>query len=215
MSETIYILSGLGADKSLFCNIDFNGHNVVHIDWIKPLRNEKIENYALRLSKVITQQNPIIIGLSFGGIIAIEISKIISTKKVILISSAKNKFEIPIYYKISGKLKLNNIIPITFLKNANALTYFFFGIKTKEEKKILKEILNNTDEQFLKWAINCIVNWKNYYFPQNIIHIHGTKDLILPIRKSSNIVPIKKGGHLMVWNKSSAVNNILQHHLKK
>ncbi len=59
------------------------------MDWIEPLKNESLKNYAQRISNKITSDNPTLIGLSFGGILAVEISKILKLQKVILISSAK------------------------------------------------------------------------------------------------------------------------------
>ncbi len=165
MSETIYIISGLGADQRVFCNIDFTNKNVVFIHWIQSLPNEKIDNYALRLSAFITTPHPIIIGLSFGGIVAIEIAKIIPTKLIILISSVKHYSEMPMWYKLAGALRLNKIIPFSLFKKANFLTYYFFGVNTIEQKQLLKTIFQETNTQFLRWAINCIVNWNNNFIP--------------------------------------------------
>lgn len=88
----IYILSGLGVDRRVFDKIDFGDLDVEFVDWITPLRNETLEDYTKRISLKITTENPVLIGLSFGGMVAVEISKIIKTKKIILIASAKNKF---------------------------------------------------------------------------------------------------------------------------
>jgi hypothetical protein len=38
------------------------------------------------------------------------------------------------------------------------MSFWFFGITCKENKKILTEILKDTDENFLGWAIDKIVN---------------------------------------------------------
>ncbi|RZJ29312.1 MAG: alpha/beta hydrolase, partial [Chryseobacterium sp.] len=69
----IYIFSGLGVDRRVFDNIDFGDLNVEFIDWIIPLTNEAIEIYAERISRKIISENPILIGLSFGGMVAVEI----------------------------------------------------------------------------------------------------------------------------------------------
>lgn len=71
MKLTIYIISGLGADKRMFQNFSFESYNVIHIDWILPLENETLQNYALRISENIKDENAILIGLSFGGILSV------------------------------------------------------------------------------------------------------------------------------------------------
>ena len=170
----------MGADKRMFQNFSFEGFNVVHIDWILPLENETIQNYAFRISENIINENAILLGLSFGGMLAVEISKIKKFKKIFLISSAKTKSEIPFYFRFLGKLNLLKIIPVSFLKKVNFITYFVFGARSNSEKILLKNIVKNTDEKFLKWALYQIINWKNECFDENIIHIQGNRDLILP-----------------------------------
>jgi esterase/lipase len=204
----IYLLSGLGADKSAFNFIDLSGFHANHIEWIKPIENEQIENYAKRLSKQIQTDKPIIIGLSFGGIMAVEIAKQIETEKVILISSVKTKHEIPLYFRLVGHLKIHRIIPIRFFKQVNRLTYWFFGAKTKDEKELLMNIIKKTDTNFLRWAIDKIVNWTNTTRLPNLVHIHGTDDKILPLRTAD--YKVYNGGHLMVVNKGAELTVLIR-----
>ncbi|MFD2910122.1 alpha/beta hydrolase [Flavobacterium ardleyense] len=208
--KNIYIFSGLGADKRVFQNMDFSGFNVKFVEWILPDENETIEKYAKRLAEEITHERPILIGLSFGGIIATEIGKIIATEKIILIASAKNKNQIPYYYRIAGKLKLHKLVPTKLLKLPNVFSYWFFGIENKQDKDLLKEILKDTDEKFLKWAIDKIVTWDNIRTPTNSIHIHGNSDRILPINFIDFNIEIENGGHFMTLNKATELSKIVR-----
>lgn len=72
----IYIFSGLGVDKRVFDNIDFGTKSPEFIDWISPLKNESLAEYSKRISENMKSEKPILIGPSFGGIVATEISKI-------------------------------------------------------------------------------------------------------------------------------------------
>ena len=205
----IYIFSGLGVDKRVFDNIDFSGLNIAFVDWIDPLKKETFESYAKRISKDF-ESNSILIGLSFGGMLAVEVSKIIPVKKVILIASAKNKSELPKWFLLAGKLKLNQIVPSSLLKTTNFITNWLFGAATSAEKLLLKNIIKDTDPRFLKWAINQIVNWKNLSVPQNCIHIHGTNDRILPAKYLKVDYKIKNGGHFMTVNKAKEIEVIIK-----
>ena len=193
----------------MFQNFSFEGYNVIHIDWIFPLENENLQNYALRISKNIKDENAILIGLSFGGILSVEISKIKKIKKVFLLSSAKTKFEIPFYYRVLGKLNLLKIIPNSILKRVNYLTYLVFGAKTNFEKNLLKDIIKNTDKHFLKWALHQIMNWKNENYSENIVHIQGDSDLILPHNFIKYDYLIKGGTHFMTLNQSKEIETII------
>ena len=193
----------------MFQNFSFVGFEVVHIDWILPLENETLQNYALRISENIKDENAILIGLSFGGIISVEISKIKKFKKVFLLSSAKTKFEIPFYYRFLGKLNLLRIIPSSILKRVNSLTYLVFGAKTNFEKNLLKDIIKNTDKHFLKWALHQIMNWKNENYSENIVHIQGDSDLILPHVFVKYDYLVKGGTHFMTLNQSKEIETII------
>lgn len=213
--KNLYIFSGLGADKRVFQNMDFEGYNATFVDWILPIQNESIAEYAKRLVSQINHKQPILIGLSFGGIMAVEVSKIIEVEKVILIASAKNATEIPWYYKIAGKCRLYNMMPISLMKSANFVSFWFFGIGSKHEKKLLTTILKDTDDNFLKWAIIQITTWKNQFNPQNSYHIHGTSDRILPIRFIKSCIKVEQGGHFMTLNKAKHLTEIVRNEIER
>lgn len=128
----VYVFSGLGVDRRVFDEVDFGDLQVEFVDWILPEKDEPLQKYALRISGVITTESPIFIGLSFGGMVAVEISKIISIRKIILIASAANAKELPVLYRCIGPLNVHKVIPLSLLKKRNALTDWFFGIRLKE-----------------------------------------------------------------------------------
>lgn len=207
--KKVYILSGLGADERVFKYLDFRDWDVTFINWINPLPNEHLTDYAKRISQQIKDKNPILIGLSFGGIVATELSKIISVEKLILISSLKTKSEIPLIYRLAGKLHIHRIIPYSVLKKDHFLNRWLFGVIAKSDRDLFKKVLADTDINYLKWAVNTVVNWDNTQLHQSLFHIHGTQDKILPINKSGEVIPIQNGGHLMVLTKSKQVSEAL------
>ena len=77
----------------------------------------------------------------------------------------------------------------------------------------MTEILNDTDEKFLKWAIDKIVTWKNQVEHKNLVHIHGTSDRILPINFVNCNIKIKNGGHFMTLNKAEELTQIVRKEL--
>ena len=156
-----YVFSGLGADERVFQRIDFSGCSVTFIKWLTPNENEEIEKYVKRLLDQIKSTKPILIGLSFGGLIAIEVAKQIEVQKVILLASAKIRNEIPFYFRVAGYLKLHKPIPAWALKKSGFITNWIFGAESTFDKELLKQILVDTDPKLLKWAIHNIVKWQN------------------------------------------------------
>ena len=213
MKKHLYIFSGLGADERVFQRLDFSDFSTTFIKWIAPQDRETIEHYATRLLDQITTTKPTLIGLSFGGLIAVEVAKQIDTEKVILIASAKTNSEIPFYYRIAGQLGLHKLLPTRLLKSSNFITNWFFGPSSTFDKQLLKQILIDTDPTFLKWAIDKVARWTNQTQTKNLFHIHGTSDRILPLSFVNCDTTIRNGGHLMTLSKADELNDILRKQL--
>lgn len=170
----------------------------------------------LKFSKLIdTSKEFALVGLSFGGIVATELSKIIQPKAIILLSSITTRPELPIIYKLIGLLKINELVPLSMLNKVFPFTHWYFGTNTKDEKALLRQIIHDTPPPFLKWAINEILHWKNMERPATIFHIHGTKDRIFPISRLKVDFKIKEGGHFMVYTKADEVSTILVERLSQ
>ncbi|HEX4956678.1 MAG TPA: alpha/beta hydrolase [Lacibacter sp.] len=214
---TIYFLSGLGADERVFQNLTLAAHHQkVFLKWLGPEKKESLIHYAKRMAAHINTQEPfILIGLSFGGILAVEIMEYVQPLKTILISSAACKKELPFYYRWAGMLQLDKLLPERKMSQSNAFLYWCFGVKNKNEQRMLKDILNATDAKFSKWAVHEIINWKRTNPPENIIRIHGTKDRVLPLPKVTSVHCISNGGHFMVLNESDAISKILEGELDR
>ena len=205
----IYAISGLGADQRVFQYLELN-FEIVPVDWITPDKNEPIEYYSKRLSSVInTKEDFAILGVSFGGLIAVEISKMLNPVTTILISSAETKSELPKKFRMFGN-GLLNILPQRFFDMPRKPAQFLFGTK---ETKLLNEILDDTDLHFAKWAVNQLVNWKNTTRLKSVLKISGEKDKIIPPSNTENEHLIKGGEHFMIVDRANEISEIINPHL--
>ena len=214
---TAYFISGLGADSSVFAKLKLPpGINIKHIAWIEPVKNESLEDYCRRLSSQMTDPDDFIfVGLSFGGIVAIELNRFMPAKKIILISSITTKEELPLRYKIINWLKLIRIVPVSVLKFPVKLVYWFFNAGTKKENEMLRQYIKNISGNYLKWSLNAVLSWKNKERPSTVFHIHGTADRIFPCDKTHADVKIKHGGHLMVYNRGKEISEVVAENLNR
>ncbi|HEY5039439.1 MAG TPA: hypothetical protein VIJ93_10240, partial [bacterium] len=73
----LYFISGLGADKRVFQKLIIPESFIIHyVEWIPVFPEESLSQYCEKLISQINRAEPfILIGLSFGGVIAIEMSK--------------------------------------------------------------------------------------------------------------------------------------------
>lgn len=196
----------MGVDKASLKHLHIDDAEFHYIDWIECNKTESLEDYSKRLIKQITHPSPILIGISFGGIIAIEIAKQIAVEKVIVIASIKNKHELPWYYKFVGILGLQKLFSGGTIKNIAIKGGKYIRVTGMENGNTIKTMLTNTDDIFYKWIIDKIITWKQREVADNIYHIHGEYDKVFPYKNIKNPITIKKGSHFMLVTKSKAIS---------
>jgi len=205
MEKIIYCISGLGADERVFDNLELAGYQLRYVPWLKPDKNETIEAYASRMSAHIQHDAPIVIGVSFGGMMAIEISRFMKLQKLIIVSSIRSTKEMPSWMRMAGKIRLNKVIPIKPYTFTERIDNRRLGVSNEQEKLMVRAYRKKVDPVYLDWAVDKILNWKNDFEPDNLVHIHGDKDRIFPIKKLNPNHVIKAGTHMIIYNRAKDV----------
>ncbi len=215
MERKIYCIPGFGVDERIFSNLSVTGH-LETIHWLSPLKKESISEYALRMSAKITEADPVIIGVSFGGMIAIEIGKLLPIRQIILISSVKCRKELPLQMRLIGNLGLDKIFPVKKIQQ-NERVYEIanrrLGAITPQEKEFANAYRRTADIHYINWSFDKILNWQNQSFPANIVHIHGDSDQIFPLKTIHPTHIIKGGTHMMVYNRPDEISAIINKYI--
>lgn len=212
--EKIYCISGLGADERVFQNLRVRGAVLECLQWILPQEKEDIRDYAQRMSKQVEDPHPILLGLSFGGFMAIEMAKLLPARKTILISSIQSKSQMPLWMKTAGRLGLNKFLPNRPWGWLAGIENHFLGAHDAPAKKLAEDFRRNIDPAYLRWAIQQVLHWKNEWQPSSFYHLQGTKDKIFPLQRTQATHWIEGGGHFMVMDKASEISTILEDILK-
>jgi len=215
--STVFLIAGLGADTRLYNNTDIPaGYEVIPVDWIEPNQTDTLKTYA---QKLIYQYNivdrSIVIGTSMGGMLAIEISKIVKLNKTILISSIKTSDEAPGYFKVFRNLPVFKLFPKKLFTSVGFMIKPIFGKMTDADAWLLNDMIKNSSPVFMKWAMGAVLKWENKTIPPNVYHIHGDKDLVFPYKNIKNAILLKGGTHIMVYNRAKEINKLLKNILKK
>jgi pimeloyl-ACP methyl ester carboxylesterase len=206
--KKVYFISGLGADKRAFSFLDLSFCEPVFIEWIKPLPKESLKSYALRLRKQIPEEHPTVVGVSFGGMLATEMAKEDKLMYVIIIASNKSSAEFPAYLRVGKYLPVYKWLPEKLIKNKTILNWVL-GVEKDEQRKLINAIVADTDPFFLKWAIDAILHWKDTSITDNVKHIHGTADKLLPYRFTKADHTIEGGTHIMTMYKHKEISELL------
>lgn len=208
----VYFMPGLAASPTIFENIKLpeDQFEMHFLEWFLPNDKESIESYALRMTEKIQDENPVLVGVSFGGVLVQEIAKHIKTQKVIIISSVKSNTEFPSRFKVAKTTKAYKLIPTQLLADIEKLVKYAFGDNIVAKRlKLYEKYLSVRDKQYLDWAIETILCWNQKKGNESVIHIHGDADEVFPIKNIENCIVIKGGTHIMIINKFKWFNENL------
>lgn len=207
----VYFMPGMAASPKIFEHIKLpeNQFKIHYLEWMIPLEEESISDYALRLSKHIKHDNIILLGVSFGGVLVQEISKHITIKKLIIVSSVKSMHELPKRMLITKATKAYKLIPTQLASNIETFAKYTFGGNITKRLELYKKYLSVNDSKYLNWAIKNMVCWNQVDYNPEIIHIHGDNDAVFPIKNITNCITVKGGTHIMIINKYKWFNENL------
>jgi hypothetical protein len=213
--KTVYLIPGQGSDYRVFKHFEFSDHDTVHIQYIIPVEGETMRSYAEKLAEQIDRSKPYsIIGLSLGGMLAVEMSDFLEPEEVIIISSAKSRHELPIRYKFMKKVPVNNLFGGDFLNKTAPAAQLIVEPDSQKERDLCKSMLDGKNSVFMKRSVNMIINWQRTSSPDVVIHIHGDNDHTIPLRniKDPDVI-IRDGSHMMALTKGEDIRTIAAYYL--
>jgi len=215
MKKQLYLISGMGADERMFRYLQFPENYTVHyLPWLKPLPAEPFADYAARMAAGIKEEGPVtLLGLSFGGMISLEIARRRPVEKIILISTIKHTRERPAYFNLARRLKLYQLSNRWMFRQRPFIVKLYMGATTEEEVQLLNDYLQHTDFDFLQWSIRTVLHWENEEVPPAVVHIHDSKDHTFPLKYVQPDYTIEGGGHFMIMNRAAEINRILSREL--
>lgn len=209
VKQNIYLLPGLLADERVFKNFVTDNNTFFGVDYPHPHRRETIAHFAKRVAEQITEPNPVLIGTSFGGILSVEIAKHIPVKQLVLVGSVKHADELAWYKNIVYLARLHRRVPMPLVKMGSIASRFFAPNETRE-LEVFSDMVYSHNDDYIRWVIDRVLGWRNTEYPENLLHLHGTKDPLFPIRYIKNPVPIVGAGHSMVLDRAECLRKEIE-----
>lgn len=207
----VYLMPGMAASPLIFENIKLpeSQFKIHYLEWFIPLKNESLSDYALRMTKKITHNNPVLLGVSFGGIMVQEMRKHISVRELIIVSSVKSKHELPLKMQLAKSTGAYKLVPTQLASKIEVFEKYAFGKTMVKRLELYKKYLSVNDADYLSWSIKQVVCWEQEVYKDDIIHIHGDKDPVFPMKYIKNCITVKDGTHIAIINKYKWFNENL------
>jgi len=210
---TIYCFPGQGSDARIFDSIrvDTALFELAFIEYGTPEKGMDMKSFARSLiNEIDTLNRYVLLGVSFGGMICAELNEILNPWKTILISSAKNRNELPARYRFQKTIPLYQLFPKSFLLVGAKFMQPLVEPDRKNNKETFKDMLKQKDATYMKRTIHLIIKWERENNMKKIYHIHGDNDHTLPIRKIKNPdFIVENGSHMMTLTRGKEISCIL------
>lgn len=208
----VYFMPGLAASPKIFENIKLpeDRFEMFFLEWCLPEKNEPIAHYAARIVENIKHENPVLIGVSFGGVLVQEMAKLIKVRKVIIISSVKCNAEFPRRMRFAKLTHIYRIFPTRLMQEVGWLSQMFVTNNAVTRRlNLYEKFMSVRDKKYLDWAFKTIINWDRCEPDDKVIHIHGDADEVFPPKYLKGFIPVTGGKHIMIINKYKWLNEHL------
>jgi len=204
-------MPGLAANSSIFKNISLPPEQFEQhlLDWFVPDKGMTLNQYARQLCEKVVHEHPVLVGVSFGGIIVQEMARCIPARKVIIISSVKKKDELPRRLIFAKYTKIHKLLPTGLVNNLELLSKYAFGETVTKRLELYEKYLSIKDKYYIDWSIDQIVHWQQTEYPPNLVHIHGEKDAVFPIQHIKDCIVVENGTHTMIIHRYKWFNERL------
>ena len=78
----LYLMPGMAASPRIFEYLNLpEEYQVIKLSWMTPIKGESLALYAKRMSKRIEHKNPVLLGVSFGGLFTTLLFFLLSTNE--------------------------------------------------------------------------------------------------------------------------------------
>lgn len=211
-TKTIYLFPGQGADKRQFDSLTFDGsYKIKVIEYGTPNDSLNMESFAKNLSQNIdTTEEFILIGVSLGGMICVELSEILNPEKTIIISSAKNRNDFPKRYSFQKKIAIYKLFPGSVLLAGAKILQPIVEPDRKKNKETFKAMLGAKDSKYMERSIDLVINWEREVNTKKIYQIHGSNDHTLTLKSIKNPdYIIENGSHMMTLTRAEEISDLL------
>ena len=213
-SSPIYAIPGLGTNSRIFEPLQ-EQLPLRPLEWLPPASGESLRSYAARMAIAIDHPNPWLLGVSFGGIVAQEIARMRPIQGLILVSSLKAQDRRPAYIRWSRQFPLYRLTRGTWRIKTLPLYAPRFGVRKAAEIRTLKEIFKSFDDEYRMWALHQMAHWDGHPISRPYLHLHGSKDRVLPIQGLQQVTRIEGGTHFMIYQQPEAIAKEFQRWLER
>jgi pimeloyl-ACP methyl ester carboxylesterase len=182
------------------------------VTWAEPLPHESLREYSLRMADTVPRNRPIVLcGVSFGGMIALEMAEKLNAAGVVLSGACYSSRQIHWYLRPTAYIIA--AVPVWVGEHARWLSRgagWLVGPLGKDERRSIAVMTREALVKLVTWGFLAIVLWPGKPKPTiPVIQVHGECDRIIPVRRVNPDVVVPGAGHLLNMTHPGPVNDAI------
>ncbi len=217
----IILFPGLGGDPRMFAQQKrVFGDDLVCPAWLTPDAGESFDDYTRRWAKLLEPEAGddralFLGGVSFGGMVAMQMARHMNPAAVILIGSCRSRAAKPPRWQMARRIG-DMIPPRLFGRRVLAAAALWVAVLDRlddEHRALLMTMAADSEPKLIRWSGHACADWgfdsgDHPDFPP-IHQIHGRHDAIIPLYQGDPDTVIPDGRHLIHFSHRQTVNRFI------
>jgi pimeloyl-ACP methyl ester carboxylesterase len=202
-------IPGLGGDARLFAPLA--RHLPVRVaPWLPVRSRDSVGDYAQRLTACdLMQRRPLVVGVSMGGMIALELARRLPVAGVVLISSCRSADAIaPGLRRAEGWTRPWHPQLVRMARAIPPGIWYRSSLRRPWHRMVAAAMAADCDPHLASWAAQAICRWPGVPAPDHpLLRIHGDEDRLIPLVRLDGHpdLVLRGGGHLSVMTRAAQI----------
>jgi pimeloyl-ACP methyl ester carboxylesterase len=172
------------------------------IDWIAPVSATSISEYAVELvAEFGLDASCDLVGVSFGGMVAQEVARLLGTPLCFVVSSASSSSEFRLTQRLLARLP--QVGDQAILRTVGAVAERW-PRSSSSMGTVRARKFQGQNGVWFRWATSAALRWRPVPYRQaGVVRIHGDRDRTFPHAVQHAEIVIPGAGHMLALTHSS------------
>lgn len=187
----IYLIPGMTREYPIFSRLAPLLPNAKVQSFLPPRPKESLASYAGRMAQRLTA-DAYIVGVSFGGIVAVEVSRVLQPRGCVVISSIRSPSQLPPWFRVLRRINPSRMSSLIGMIGKAAV---MLPNCTATRSTLRARKLHGESGDWHRWATSSVLAWQPEPVDFPMLQIHGNRDTTFPIRYVVPDVCVENGTH--------------------
>jgi pimeloyl-ACP methyl ester carboxylesterase len=205
----IILLPGLNGDARIFGPQAAAFPSLRSARWLEPGKSESLAAYAERMARTLDPGRPCLIGgVSFGGVVALEMARHLQVRVCVLIASSRDVDGLPAAVRILRPIAAV-VPPIALTLGIRCGAASAASAAPRFHRRIAR--LSPAEFAFRRWALQALLTWRVRDVPEcPVVQIHGQHDATFAASRTKADVILPHAGHLLSLTHAEQVSSFIR-----